>query len=90
MPLLGVQSTRGAIATPHAYSEAEPYWTIEMGHHGAGYGVAILGAAEALVALANGFVGLVADAGTAAHRVKSVCENRAVLSLSCASNGRRS
>lgn len=68
IPILGLQSMGGAITTFHDYSEAEPYWTIEVGHQGTGYYVAIEAAAEALVAFASGVGGSAsADAGAVSH-----------------------
>jgi hypothetical protein len=51
--ILGVQSLAGFISTAHAYSEAEPYWIIEVFQQGTSYLAPAQTAAEAIAGFAT-------------------------------------
>jgi hypothetical protein len=52
--IMGMQKLQGGLATVHPFSEAEPYWVIEVGQQGTSYWGAALAAADALVGFAAG------------------------------------
>jgi hypothetical protein len=52
--IMGVQKLAGFVSTAHAYSEAEPYWIVEVIQQGTGYYAPAQTAAEAIAAFAAG------------------------------------
>jgi len=52
--LLAAQYVRGAVATVHPYTEAEPYWIIRVYQQGTSYGDVVRSAADVLAALGSG------------------------------------
>jgi hypothetical protein len=52
--LLAEETVRGAVATVHPYTEAEPYWIIRVFQQGTSYADVVRSAAEVLAALGSG------------------------------------